>query len=441
MPAPPMTSRLPALLAYLRTLPRHTRQELLGPIQLGLLGYLAWLLGSAVLLWHAWQSPSSSLLAVAALCLASGLICLGLGIYLLLGFLLPPARWRRDNRDGWLWLGLVAGGAFAWSIPRVHAPSQLEYFFLSFLVLNYVPLLARFRFPVALAVIAVQSALTGWIAGSSFGLFGLLLASYFALQALVLLWLTNAVLLERHFRTDMELQAARLAGTRQLLQQAVAETERARLARDLHDDMGHHLVALNLRLQLLERSASSEETRDHLAQARALAALLFTDLRNTVRDLREPMLDLESAVEALAAHLPGLTVESDIEIGHGEVSIAEAECLLRCVQEALTNAVKHGHASHVRIALERRDDGLWLQVEDNGRSPVAAAPGALGATATAGGRAATADQDAGTRREGGAGHGLQGLRERLRALSGSLRVERTADGFVLQAHLPRMEDA
>lgn len=439
-----MPSRLLALLAYLRTLPRHTRQELLGPVQLGLLGYLAWLLGSAVLLWHAWQAPDSHLVAVALLCLGSGLTCLGLGIYLMFGFLLPPARWRRDNRDGWLWLGLIAGCSFAWAVPRFHAPSQLEYFFLSFLVLNYVPLLARFRFPVALAVIVVQSALTGVLAGGAFGMFGVFLASYFALQALVLLWLTNAVLLERHFRTDMELQAARLAGTRHLLQQAVAETERARLARDLHDDMGHHLVALNLRLQLLERSASGAESADHLAQARSLTALLFTDLRNTVRDLREPMLDLESAVEALAAHLPGITVESDIEIGHGEVSIAEAECLLRCIQEALTNAVKHGHASRVRIALERRDDGLWLRVEDNGRSPVgvAAASASADATTDTPARAAAGIREARDGANGGApaGHGLQGLRERLQALSGTLRAERRADGFVLQAHLPRSED-
>ncbi|MCC2637029.1 MAG: two-component system sensor histidine kinase [Moraxellaceae bacterium] len=404
-----MPSRLSLLLAYLRTLPRTTRQELLGPIQLGLLGYLAWLLGSAVLLWHAWQAPGSQPLIILLLCLTSGLICLGLGLYLLVGFLLPPARWHRDNRDWRLWFGLVAGSAFAFAMPLFHDLSQLEYFFHCFFLLNYVPLLARFRFPVALAVLGVEAVFVALLSG---GLFGLFLGGYFALQGLALLWLTNAVLLERHFRTETELHAARLAGTRELLQQAVAETERARLARDLHDDMGHHLVALNLRLQLLERSASAEESRDHLVQARALAGMLFTDLRNTVRDLREPTLDLEAAIEALAAHLPGLGVELDMALEHGEVSIAEAECLLRCIQEAMTNALKHGRASRVRVALERRPDGLLLQVEDNGRSP----PGNMDASA---------------------GHGLQGLRERVAALSGRLWTERAPEGFVLYAHLPR----
>lgn len=401
-------SRLLALLTYLRHLPRHTRQELLGPVQLGLLGYLAWLFGSAVLLLHAWLSPPSNVLVVLLLCLASGLICLMLGLYLLVGFLLPPARWRRDDRDWRLWAGLVAGSACAFAIPHWHALTELEYFFHSFFLLNYVPLLARFRFRTALAVLLVQAVLIGLSSG---GIFGAFAAGYFALEGLVLLWLTNAVLRERHFRAETELHAARLAGTRQLLQQAVAETERARLARDLHDDMGHHLVALNLRLQLLERSHTPDESRDHLTQARALAGLLFADLRNTVRDLREPTLDLEAAVEALAAHLPGLEVELDFALETGDVSVAEAECLLRCIQEALTNALKHGHASRVRVALARQPAGLLLTVADNGRTP-ALLPEV-------------------------AGHGLQGLRERLESLSGRLWTERDTAGFVLHAHLPR----
>ncbi|HET8729942.1 MAG TPA: histidine kinase [Moraxellaceae bacterium] len=403
-----MSSRLQALLAYLRTLPHQMRRELLGPVQLGLLGYLAWLFGSGVLLWHAWQSPTSNVVIVFALCLASGVICLALGLYLLVGFLLPPARWRRDDRDWRLWAGLMAGSACALAIPHWHALTELEYFFHSFFLLNYVPLLARFRFRTALAILVTEALLIGLLSG---GIFGVFAAGYFALQGLVLLWLTNAVLRERHFRAETELHAARLAGTRQLLQQAVAETERARLARDLHDDMGHHLVALNLRLQLLERSHGPDELRDHLAQARSLTGLLFSDLRNTVRDLREPTLDLEAAVEALAAHLPGLQVELDFGLESGEVNIAEAECLLRCIQEAMTNALKHGRASRLRVALEHQTDGLLLTVEDNGHaSLVAAAEG---------------------------GHGLQGLRERVESLSGRVWTERGSTGFVLFAHLPR----
>ena len=170
-PSPrPMSSRLRALLAYLRTLPRHTREELLGPVQLGLLGYLAWLFGSGVLLWHAWQSPASNVIAVLALCLASGIICLTLGIYLLVGFLLPPARWHRDDRDWRLWTGLVAGSACAFAIPHWHALNELEYFFHSFFLLNYVPLLARFRFHTALGILITEALLIGLLSGGIFGL-------------------------------------------------------------------------------------------------------------------------------------------------------------------------------------------------------------------------------------------------------------------------------
>lgn len=396
-----------ALLRHFASLPRNMRLELLGPIQLGLLGYLAWLLGSGVVLWHAWQNPASRPGVVFLLVLVSGLICLALSLYLLFHCLLPPARWHRDNRDWRMWLGLTAGAGCALSIGAFHELTLLERFFQSFFLLNFAPLLARFRLPVALLVLLVETVAIGLLAGGASGIF---IGGCFALQGLVLLWLSNAVLSERYFREESELHIARLAGTRHLLEQAVAETERARLARDLHDDMGHHLVALNLRLQLLERSHTREEGRDHLAQARSLAGMLFTDLRNTVRGLREPTLDLQAAIEALAAHLPGLGVDIDMAIGQGEVSMAEADCLLRCIQEAMTNAVKHGQASRIRVTLEHGDDGLLLTVRDNGRA---------GAATTL------------------PGHGLQGLRERLDELAGRLWTERDAEGFVLYAHLPR----
>lgn len=394
----------------LRTLLRAQPREALGPVQLGLLGYLAWLLATAVMLWHAWHNPHSQVLPVFLCILVSGLISLALGLYLMFRFLLPPARWHRNNRDWTLWLGLVAGGACIIGIGAFHELTLLERFFQSFFLLSYTPFLARFRAPLALAVLLVEAVAVGFLAG---GMSGLFLACSFGLQGLVLLWLTNAVLGERHFREQSELHVARLAGTRHLLDQAVAEAERARLARDLHDEMGHHLVALNLRLQLLERSATLDESRQHLEQARALAGLLFSDLRNTVSGLREPALDLEAAIGALAAHLPGLDMELDMGLEQGAVSMLEAECLLRCIQEAMTNALKHGQASQIRISLQRRPEGLLLQVRDNGRGGAKAGQGGLG---------------------------LQGLRERLQALQGRLWTEREADGFSLYALVPQQEE-
>lgn len=402
---------LAALWSELRTLLRARRGDVLGPVQLGLLGYLAWLLATAVMLWHAWHTPASQVGMVLLLSVGSGVISLALGLYLMFVFLLPPARWHRNNRDWKLWLGLVTGSACVLGIGAFHELTLLERFFQSFFLLSYIPFLARFRLPLALAVLALEALVLAVLAG---GMSGLFLAAFFGLQGLVLLWLSNAVLGERHFREQSELHVARLAGTRHLLDQAVAEAERARLARDLHDEMGHHLVALNLRLQLLERSVSLDETRQHLEQARSLAGLLFSDLRNTVNGLREPALDLEAAIAALAAHLPGLAVELDMGLEQGTVSMLEAECLLRCIQEAMTNALKHGQASQIRISLQRGPEGLLLQVRDNGRGPAKAAQGGLG---------------------------LQGLRERLQALQGRLWIQREADGFSLYALVPQQEDA
>lgn len=384
---------------------------MLGPVQLGLLGYLAWLLATAVLMWHAWHRPGSEVVLVFLCILGSGLISLGLGLYLMLRLLLPPARWHRNNRDGWLWLGLVAGSACILAIGLFHQPTLPERFFQSFLLLSYTPFLARFRPPVAQAALAVEALTMGIVTGGAAGLF---VACSFGLQGLVLLWLTNAVLGERHFREESELHVARLAGTRDLLDQAVAQTERARLARDLHDEMGHHLVALNLRLQLLDRATSVEAGRPHLDQARALAGLLFNDLRNTVSDLRALSLDLPSSILALAEHLPGLDVELEMNVEEGALSMAEAECLLRCVQEAMTNALKHGQATRLRILLLQDADGLLLRVSDNGRAPERPSRG---------------------------GTGLTGLQERLQALAGRLWTERDATGFTLCARVPREERA
>lgn len=402
---------LSAAWSRFRALFRGQLREALGPVQLGLLGYLAWLLATAVLLWHAWQRPGSDVAMVFLCILGSGLISLGLGLYLMFRLLLPPARWHRNNRDAWLWLGLASGGACTLAIGFFHEPTLPERFFQSFLLLSYTPFLARLRPPLALATLALEALAMGLVTG---GIAGLFIACSFGLQGLVLLWLTNAVLGERHFREESELHVARLAGTRHLIDQAVAQAERARLARELHDEMGHHLVALNLRLQLLERAASPADGRAHLEKARALAGMLFSDLRNTVSDLRAPSLDLPSSIRALAEHLPGLDVELEMGVAEDLLSMAEAECLLRCVQEAMTNALKHGQATRLHIALLQDAQGLLLRVRDNGRAPAASARG---------------------------GTGLTGLQERLRALAGRLWTERDEAGFTLWARVPREEEA
>lgn len=407
----PYREQSPSLWSRLRQLFRGRRREVLGPVQLGLLGYLAWLLATAVMLWHAWQQPGSNVLAVFLCILGSGLISLALGLSFLFRFLLPPARWHRSNRDPGLWLALVSGGACVLGIGVFHELTLVERFFQSIFLLTYTPFLARFRLPVALGVLAVGAVILGMLAG---GVSGLFLAASFGLQGLVLLWLTNAVLGERHFREESELHVARLAGTRHLLDQAVAQAERARLARELHDEMGHHLVALNLRLQLLERAGSTEDSRAHLDKARALAGMLFIDLRNTVSDLRAPSLDLPSSIHALAEHLPGLDVELEMGVDEGALSMAEAECLLRCVQEGMTNALKHGQATRLQIVLRQDAEGLLLRLRDNGAMPALPARG---------------------------GTGLAGLQVRLQALAGTLWTERDADGFTLWARVPREEEA
>jgi signal transduction histidine kinase len=205
-----------------------------------------------------------------------------------------------------------------------------------------------------------------------------------------------------------ELNASLLA-TRSLLAEIARDAERLRLSRELHDVAGHGLTALRLNLLALQRDLPAP-IPPALTQSVELTEGLLADLRGVVRQLRQhDGLDLVAALEALARAVPDqrvrVTVAEDARVADTEV----AEALLRITQEALTNSLRHGRASHVDVRLMRHDGDLQLSVSDDGRVvwPL---------------------------REG---HGLTGMRERLRELGGQLRLQANQpQGLQLVAELP-----
>ncbi len=209
-------------------------------------------------------------------------------------------------------------------------------------------------------------------------------------------------------RAEVQRTHAHLLATQQLLAESTRGDERLKLSRELHDVAGHKLTALKLNLRLLRRQPALAENAE-LGIAAQLADELLDDIRAVVSELRRhDGIDLPAAIELLTRQIPGPGFEVDIDPELRIADVARAEALLRCVQEGITNALKHGQPTAIRIGLKHRDGRIALTVEDNGQS----------------------------RGEVRFGNGLNGMRERLADIGGVLEVIGTASGVRLLAEVP-----
>jgi signal transduction histidine kinase len=192
------------------------------------------------------------------------------------------------------------------------------------------------------------------------------------------------------------------------------ELERARLARELHDETGQALTSILLGLKPLEQSAEAEA----VGAVRELVVSTLQNVRRLAVELRPSALDdfgLVPAVERLSETFreqSGLEVDLAAHLGE-ERLLPEAETTLyRVIQEALTNVVKHAGASRVSILLQRKRGAVVAVVEDDGSG---------------------FDPDA-TREDA---LGLAGMRERLALVGGKLQVESSPGrGTTIAAEVP-----
>lgn len=205
-------------------------------------------------------------------------------------------------------------------------------------------------------------------------------------------------------RTTKELQEtnAHLMATRSLLEESARDGERLRLARELHDVAGHKLTALKLNLSALERGGEAAAPAS-VKVASQLATELLDDIRGVVAQIRQhDGLDLRQALAQLIAPLPSPRIHLDLRDDARVDSVAQAETLLRVVQEALTNIVRHAGATNAWISLRREADVVRLSIRDDGRGVVPL-------------------------REG---FGLSGMRERLALVGGTLGISQSDTGGV-----------
>jgi signal transduction histidine kinase len=158
------------------------------------------------------------------------------------------------------------------------------------------------------------------------------------------------------------------------------EQERARLARELHDETGQALTSILLGLKSLEEAVDTDEGRASVAALRELVVTTLRDVRGLAVELRPAALDdfgLGPALERLAdtfREKTGLKVALEARLGDGRLDPTLETTLYRIVQEALTNVLKHAEARHVSISLVRKDGSISAVVEDDGRGFTPEAP-------------------------------------------------------------------
>ncbi len=205
-----------------------------------------------------------------------------------------------------------------------------------------------------------------------------------------------------------------LRATQALLAENTRIAERVRIARELHDLVGHHLTALTLNLEVATHMVQGKAL-EHVQQAHSLARLLLADVREVVSNMREDdKVDLAAALRTLVEGVPEPRIHLDLPADLVMADPRRAHLLLRCAQEIITNSVRHAHADNLWIRLSTTRDGVAMSARDDGQGVD----------------------------EVQAGNGLRGMKERLVQLGGKLEVESgRGEGFALHAWLPTPTEA
>jgi len=257
--------------------------------------------------------------------------------------------------------------------------------------------------------IYVYASTTAWL--DQFGM----LSSMLALHGLAF-GLGRMAAAEAEKRRWLQALLAEQLSGEHLLAEQMRYNERMQIARELHDLMGHHLTALNLQLQLggaLLARADAGGATQALDRAQGVAAQLLADVRESVSQQRSSQrIDLSAALQALAEGIASTRIELAVDEAARDLGPRTAHALLRCVQEGVTNSVRHAGARRVQVELRGDGDEVAVSIDDDGRG----APGW---------------------HEGRSGNGLSGMAERMAELGGQMRVTRTGPGFRIELRCPR----
>jgi signal transduction histidine kinase len=206
-------------------------------------------------------------------------------------------------------------------------------------------------------------------------------------------------------RLNKELRAAQA-----LMSENVRMTERLRISRDLHDILGHSLTTLTIHLDVACRLTSGQAA-EHVQCARDVAGTLLAEVRTLVTRVRVEPLDLRATLLALTENAVGLEVQLRLPDDLWGLDPPRADAIVRCVQEVITNTLRHARASRLIIELHQPVDGsVRITTRDDG----------------CGGSFVE-------------GEGLTGMRERFGRLGGNLSIASPpGQGFSIRGAIPAM---
>lgn len=272
--------------------------------------------------------------------------------------------------------------------------------------------LSLVRTVLALFVLALLASMVGWITSLSLFQIG---------QGVVFVVVVGAVTMSmvRFSMTSRELRSAR----EEIARLAVAN-ERLRIARDLHDLLGHNLSLIALKSELARRllAVAPERAASEIGDIETVARTTLQEVREAVASYRQPTLasELQGAQEILSAAGIAYRYEGDTQLIATLPTPIEA-ALSWTVREGVTNIIRHSRARHCTIRVQRSPNDVRVEVLDDGTGvpTIATSTGALA----------------------GGGNGLRGLSERITALGGSCEVgPRKEGGFRLAVAVPLVQN-
>jgi signal transduction histidine kinase len=328
---------------------------------------------------------------------------------------------------GWMAYTLFGMAFTLFELPWALIPGLLSYLLIPFtIVLNGFATVADVTQP---------GALVGWV-----GAFGVYTAFIYWPTKTMRDRIRREIGIAELERVHGELQEAhrQLEASAERDRELAVLRERGRLAREMHDTLGHALVLTAVKLEAARRLRGVDAARaDHeLEVTQQIVRDAMAELRASLAALRSPLLERESPGHMLAGYAheagarAGWHVVYDVATDLGSLDPAAREALLRVGAEALTNVERHARAHTVTVTLKREstrasggaageepDETILLRVADDGVG-MGSTPGA---------------------RDGGAHFGITGMRERVAALGGRFTIAAGGTGgTVVQARIPAL---
>ena len=174
-------------------------------------------------------------------------------------------------------------------------------------------------------------------------------------------------------RSDLEKAYHKLIEVSKEREQLAADQERTRMARELHDTLAHTLTAVVVSLEAGKKlmSKNPEKALAEISKSQEQARRGLEEVRNTVKTLRSgdlETMDLSAAIKSLARDYEGSGIL--IEYEHDDTLKLNSNLetnLYRIIQESITNSVRHGQANMITVKLNESEEGLLLEIEDNGK--------------------------------------------------------------------------